>query len=229
MKKWVKITLIVLAAIFLIVSLILIWQWKNIKSIYMGINESAEEITKRRNENQMKLAEKVDSYLDSDIRELTPEEKGQITSGKVKAEEIYKQVFEEKYEEVQEEKKENNQKSKTKDEIVSQHMIELYTLQSEYTAKAEATIKQGASYYEDLKRNKNKDKAAARADTISHFTPIVRNIEAECDSKVETSIANLKKELETIGAETDIARTIEEAYETEKQLKLSYYANKYLK
>ena len=76
---------------------------------------------------------------------------------------------------------------------------------------------------------KVKDKKSARTDTITHFTPIVRNIEAECDKKVNAVIANLKKELEAIGAETDIVRTIENAYAAEKQLKLSYYANKYLK
>ena len=107
MKKWVKVMLIVLAAILLVVSLVLIWQWKNIKSIYLGINESAEEIARRRNENQMKLAEDVDKYLDSSIRKLSPEEEQQIKSGEVKAEEVYKQIFEEKYEEIQTEKKEN--------------------------------------------------------------------------------------------------------------------------
>lgn len=227
MKKWVKVLLMVLAVVFIAVTLLVVWQWKNIKSIYVGINESAEEIVRQRNENQMKLVEDVDSYLDGSIRKLTPEEKEKIESGKVKVEEIYKQVFEEKYNEIRAEREENNRVSKTKDEIVSQYMMQLYALQSEYTAKAETTIKQGAHYYEELK--KVKDKKSARTDTITHFTPIVRNIEAECDKKVNAVIANLKKELEAIGAETDIVRTIENAYAAEKQLKLSYYANKYLK
>lgn len=227
MKKWVKVLLIVLAVIFVAVALLAIWQWKNIKSIYVGINESAEEITRQRNENQRKLAEEVDKYLDGSIRNLTPEEKTKIESGEVNAEEVYKQVFEEKYNEIQVEKTENNRTSPTKDEIVSKYMAQLYSLQSEYTAKAETTISQGAHYYESLK--KVKDKTTARADTITHFTPIVRGIEAECDKKVNAIIANLKKELVAIGAETDIVRTIENAYAAEKQLKLSYYANKYLK
>lgn len=227
MKKWVKVLIIVLAIILVAVSSLAVWQWKNIKSIYVGINESAEEITKQRNENQMKLAEDVDSYLEGSIRMLTPEEKEKIESGEVRPEEIYKQVFEEKYNEIQAEKEVVNKKSKTKDEIVSQYMMQLYALQSEYTAKAETTIKQGARYYEDLK--KVKDRKTARADTITHFTPTVRNIEAECDKKVNAVIANLKNDLVAVGAETDIVRTIENAYATEKQLKLSYYANKYLK
>lgn len=227
MKKWVKVLSTVLVVIFVVVAFLAVWQWKNINSIYKGINETATEITRQRNENQIKLAEDVDSYLDESIRTLTSEEKEKIESGEVKVEDVYKQVFEEKYNEIQEKRKESNQTVKTKDEIISKYMMQMYSLQSEYTAKAETTIKQGARYYEGLK--KVKDKKTARTDTITHFTPVVRNMEAECDKKVKTVVANLKKELEAISAETDITRTIESAYAAEKQLKLSYYANKYLK
>ncbi len=226
MKKWKKITLIVLAAIFVVVSLVVIWQWKNIASIYLGIKESSEEITKRRNENQRQLVEKIDEYLDGSVRPLTEDEKNSISSGSARAEDVYKVIFEEKYEELSQERIDSGS-SVSKDEIVTKYVSQLYILQSEYTAKAEATIKDGARYYESLK--KTQDKTTARANTITHFTPIVRGIESECDKKVDGIINNLEKELKGIGANTDIVRTIRDAYETEKQLKLSYYANKYLK
>ena len=267
MKKWVKVTLIALVSIFVVVTLLVLWQWKNIRSIYIGINESPEEITRRRNENQVKLAEELEKYLDGSIRTPTPEEKKKIESGEVMAGEVYKQIFEEKYVEItgkepatksadsvnseksekltKDEKpsgkdkttssektkaseKSSNSETKvtSKDEIVVRYMNELYSLQSEYTAKAEVTIKEGAHYYETQKDIK--DKTAARADTISHFTPKVRALEAECDKRVETIITNMKNELQGIGADIGIINSIRETYATEKQLKLSYYANKYL-
>ena len=76
---------------------------------------------------------------------------------------------------------------------------------------------------------KHPQDAEARAQTISHFTPIVRGIEKDCDAKVEVLIQNLEKELAAIGADTAVIATIRATYANEKRLKLSYYANKYLK
>ena len=106
-------------------------------------------------------------------------------------------------------------------------MAELYGLQNEFTARAEATIRQGAGYYESLKAHPQDP--VARSKTIAHFTPIVRAMESECDTKVEKVISTLKSELQKIGENTEIIASIRATYANEKQLKLSYYANKYLK
>lgn len=122
--------------------------------------------------------------------------------------------------------KPSEQASVDKDSVISKHMAELYRLQNEYTARAEATISQGASYYESLK--KEKGAAAARTSTITKFTPIVRGMESECDAKVDAVISALTNDLKKIGADTSIVNAIKTSYESEKQLKLSYYSNKYL-
>ena len=69
----------------------------------------------------------------------------------------------------------------------------------------------------------------ARASTITKFTSVVRNLEKECDSKVESVIRNMTADLNAIGADTSIIQSVRATYANEKQLKLSYYANKYLK
>ncbi len=228
MKTWLKITLIVLLVLFVVVAALAIWQWKNIKSIYVGLTETPRQITQRRNENQKNLINDVKEYMDYDIRDLTKEEKAKIESGELLAENVYAEIFAEKNEEIREEKKTNKNDSpkRAKDEIVSDYMARLYSLQSEYTAKAEVTISQGAAYYENLK--KTKSKADARQGTIDHFTPIVRGVESECDAKVEELISGLTKELENIGEKNNIEDNIRNTYQNEKQLKLSYYVSKYL-
>ncbi len=115
----------------------------------------------------------------------------------------------------------------TKDTVISAAMVELYKLQNEFNARAEATIIQGANYYESIK--KHPQDADARSATISHFTPTVRAIESECDSRVETVVQKLEKDLKSIGEDTSVIGTIRATYANEKQLKLSYYSNKYLK
>ena len=132
-------------------------------------------------------------------------------------------MFEEKTSQLEQK---NDTDIPTKDEIVSSYMAELYKLQNEFTARAESTIKQGASYYESIKAHPQDP--VARANTITHFTPIVRGMEKECDAKVEEVISKLKAELEKIKADTSIIGSIRSTYSKEKQLKLSYYANKYL-
>lgn len=238
MKKALKIIFIILLVIVVLLGSLAIWQRKNIESIMVGIKESSEEIEKRRNDNQMDLIGELNSELEMPLRELTEEEKQKVDQGEITVVDVYAEVFAEKELQQSQIKEESKPPSKdqpspqnkvlpTKDDIISKHMSELYKLQSEFTARAEATISQGGSYYEGIKNHPHD--AEARAKTITKFTPVVRSIEAECDAKVKVVIENLEKELKEIGANTDIVRTISQTYENEKQLKLSYYANKYLK
>ena len=226
-KKIFKILLVFLIVFVLCIGSLAIWQRKNIESIITGITQTEEEIIQRRDKNQEKLVSEVNTFLDEGLREPTEEEKSQLDDGTLKLPELYSKMFEEKTLELEKKRKENENKIK-KDEIVSKYMAQLYTYQSEFEARAGETISQGAKYYNNLVKSKTVDKPTARAKTITHFTPIVNGVEAECDAKVETVIANLKKELEAIGTQTDIIGTIRDSYAREKQLKLSYYANKYL-
>ena len=224
MKKVLKAILIVLIILTIAVGVIAAWQWQNIRSIMLGIKENDAEISKRRDENQTQLIDSVNTFMDEPLREMTEEENKQIEEGKISAAEIYQKMFEEKNSQLEQKK---DADIPTKDEIVSSYMAELYKLQNEFTARAESTIKQGASYYESIKAHPQDP--VARANTITHFTPIVRGMEKECDAKVEEVISKLKAELEKIKADTSIIGSIRATYSREKQLKLSYYANKYLR
>jgi len=213
---------ILLAILLVVVTILFVWQGENIKSILDGISKDTEEIEKQREENQASLVEDVNVYMQVPVREFTEEEKKQIQDGEITVTDVYQKIFEEKATE-----EENNAETPDKDAITSRYMAELYKLQNEYTAKAESLIKQGANYYESIK--KHPQDAGARAATITHFTPKVRAMESESDSRVESVIKNLESELKKIGADTSIIATIRQTYENEKKYKLSYYANKYLK
>lgn len=222
MKKFLATVGIMLAILLVGLTILFVWQGENIKSVVDGISKNTEEIEKQREENQTSLVEDVNVYMQIPVREFTEEEKKQIQDGETTVTDIYQKIFEEKASE-----EENNKETPDKDTIISRYMAELYKLQNEYTARAEALITEGANYYKKLKKQ-SKD-AGARASTITHFTPIVRALESESDSKVESVIKNLESELKKIGADTSIIATIRQTYENEKKYKLSYYANKYLK
>ncbi len=262
-KKVLKIFLIIFIILAVIISALAIWQWKNIQSILLGLRVDTEEIQQLREENQTKLVNNVNEYMDKPLREMTKEEKDQLASGKVTINEIYQKMFEEKIKESEEKegnisensgekapgKNDETDKKEpvkeddktpdknppaetetpkpTKDMLISGAMVELYALQNEFNARAEATIKDGANYYESIKAHPQD--ANARSQTISHFTPTVRAIEIECDTKVEAVVQKLESDLKSIGEDTSIVGTIRTTYANEKQLKLSYYTNKYLK
>lgn len=228
MKKFLKTLSVIILILVIVLVGILLWQRKNIESILMGVSQNSEQIEQKRNENQETLVGDVNDYMDTPAREMTDEEIGQIEQGETTAAEVYQKIFEEKNKETENTIPEQAvANAKDKDRIISQYMSELYRLQNEYTAKAEATIAEGASYYESIK--KHPQDAAARASTITKFTSVVRNLEKECDSEVETVIKNMTADLNAIGADTSIIESVRATYANEKQLKLSYYANKYLK
>ncbi len=239
MRKTLKILLIILIAVSLIAGGLAIWQRKNIESILIGLREDSTQIDKRRNDNQTNLVDDVNTHLDTPLREMTVEEKEKLESGETTASEIYQKMFEEKMEEAKENKPQEGTQKKpegetastapkeSKDEIVSRYMVELYKLQTEFNARAEATIKEGGDYYESI--NAHPQDPVARAETITRFTPIVRGIEKECDGRFEEVLKKLEGELKSAGYDTAVIPTIRRTYQNEKQLKLSYYANKYLK
>ncbi len=228
MKKVLKTLMAIILILVIVVAGLLLWQWKNIESILMGVSQNSEEIEQKRNENQETLVGDINDYMDNPAREMTEEELGQIERGETTVTEVYQKIFEEKISEAENIPTEQTVSDrKEKDSIISQYMAELYKLQNEYTARAEATIAEGAHYYESIK--KHPQDATARASTITKFTSVVRNLEKECDSKVEAVIKSMTTDLTDIGADTSIVESIRATYANEKRLKLSYYSNKYLK
>ncbi|MBQ8391439.1 MAG: hypothetical protein IJX50_02700 [Clostridia bacterium] len=236
MKKALKTIAIIYLTLIIIVGSLAIWQWDNVKSVYIGLKESHEQIEDRRVKNQTALVDDINKFLDEPVRELTEEEKKKIESGSAALSEVYAKIFEEREalsksaqvgKTPEPDKKSKLAENKKKDEIISKYMAQIYSLQGEFTARAEATIKQGARYYESIKAHPQDP--VARAKTITHFTPVVRGLEAECDGRFNKIVAKLQKELEVAKIDTDIVGTIKETYKNEKQLKLSYYSNKYLK
>ena len=81
MKKILKILLVIILAFIIAVAGLLLWQWKNVESILMGVSQNSKQIEQKRNENQETLVDNVNDYMDTPAREMTDEEIGQIERG----------------------------------------------------------------------------------------------------------------------------------------------------
>ena len=88
MKKALKTIAIIYLTLIIIVGSLAIWQWENVKSVYIGIKESHEQIEDRRVKNQTALVDDINKFLDEPVRELTEEEKKKIESGSAALSEV---------------------------------------------------------------------------------------------------------------------------------------------
>ncbi len=240
MKKAKKIVLIILLVIIIAIGATAIWQRKNIVSIMQGLTMDIEEIENKKSDNDKKLINEVNSFLDQGLRTPTEEEQKLIDEGKITYQELYTQILEETNNEkvVYNQEKEEFEVTKkepdkdvaalsNKDEIINKHIAQLYALEVSFEARSEALIAEGKAYFEEKKKAMSGPEA--RASTITAFTSRVRAVQSDCDNKVNEVISQLEKELIKIKADTSIISTIRSTYENKKQLKLSYYSNKYLK
>lgn len=241
MKKVLKIIIVVFAVIIVAVGAVAAWQYQNIKSIVHGVRQNVDEIKAEQAANSEKLVSEINEYMDDSLREPTDEEKDLVEKGETTFIELYAKIISEKtnkeitynsdnkkFEETtKKEENEKNTESSDKDAIVSKYIGRLYALEASFEARSEALISEASAYFSSEKRNM--DWGAAKSKVIAAYTPRVRAIQSECDAAVNAVIAELSEELKKIGADTGIIKTIQGTYEKEKQLKLSYYANKYLK
>ncbi len=241
MKKVLKTILIIFLVIFVLIAGIAIWQWKNIDSIVLGVTEDIENIENKRNEADLKLADNLNDFLDNDLREPTKEEKKQLEEGKITSYELYSSILAEKnngsviYNEkedkfdtiVPENKPAVVEKQSSKDEIINKYVAQLYALETAFEGRSEALISEGRAYF--LEKRKTMGGIEARSSTIAAFSSRVRGVQSDCDRKVAQVLENLEKELKDINTDTAVIDTIKSAYSDKKQLKLSYYANKYIK
>ena len=240
MKKAKNIIMIIILVVVLTIGVAAIWQRKNIAGIMQGLTMDINEIENKKTQNDKNLVDEVNSVLDNGLRMPTDEEQKLIDEGKVTYQEVYVQILEE----VNNEKVVYNQEKdefeitkmdseqvlpsmSDKDEIINKYIAQLYALEVSFEARSEALIAEGKAYFEEKKKTVSGPEA--RAGTIAAYTSRVRAVESDCDKKVSEIISQLEKELIKAKADTSIISTVKSTYENKKQLKLSYYSNKYLK
>lgn len=243
MKKAARAILIVFLVIIIALIIAVVLNRDYINIFITSITNNSETIKEKEKDTNDTLINELNNYLDEKLREPTDDENLQVENGELDVVDLYYNIIRERIDEeywynidtkemtVKEPDEETSEEEKhlysQKDTIVSKYVTQLYTLQSAYSSKIEQIISQAISYYNDLRATQ--DQVAARANTIAHFTSTAASLEGECDDAFEQIIKEFDKELKNAGEDTSILKTMRKAYEDEKQLKMSYYINKYIK
>ena len=83
-----KIALTVLIIFVLLLAILLIWQWDNVKALYMGLVETEETLSEKRAENDKIITDTLLQYPELNIRDMTEDEKKALEEGTLTREEL---------------------------------------------------------------------------------------------------------------------------------------------
>ena len=93
MKKALKIIGIILLAIVVAVGIFIGLNWKYVKDLVTGLTSDEEALGKQRLENTETALSDVNSYMDSELRPMTEEEKAAIASGELSQTAVLAQII----------------------------------------------------------------------------------------------------------------------------------------
>ena len=213
MKKVLKTVLILFLSIAVILGALALWQWENVKVIFMTINHSQEEIDALVLENEQKTAQLLKKFTDTELQNLTDEEIEKLSKGEMTEEEALKII--------------NKNKSADKiDDIISR----VYVLRAEYIGALSALESEALGAKKSIP--KEQKTISKKLELIDYYTGRAAELEKQCDAKMEALISELEAELQKSGRDMSLISEVRSAYQGEKSAKKSQLLakyNKYLK
>ncbi len=252
MNKKLKIILIVLLVIAIAVGALVIWQWGNIKAVFMTFKYSEEEINTLIVENDEKIERILDEITPHNLRALTEEEMAKLQSGELTREEAlllikglslsdeerlaleeaiqngtFKNANEPESESGVNQKSGKNvdEKSKVNTSGVDDIIAEIYLLRAEYVNALSGLEAEAVS---SAKSIPNKELTISkRLDFIESYTGRAVALEGQCDARMNSLIALLDEELKKTGGNRAVISEIRSVYASEKELKKSQLLSKY--
>lgn len=252
MKKF-KIFLIILAVIIALISVLVWWQFGNIKSAYYWFKYDKENIA----ELIDKQNDDVDKFLkdksDLNVRQSTEAEQKLhqemlidddefigVLTGKTDVPEMFGQditLDESKNfvdsngkpiskEELQEAKKEvENQTQQSDDkQKASECVARMYVLKSNFEMRLSSIFNEAKAHYLTYPYEERVNK---KGEILKSFYNKAVALEKECDANVDKVLSELDTILTRTGEDKSIITKIKEAYDNEKSLKKAYYLNLY--
>lgn len=217
MKKVLKIVLIFVLVLVVASGAFVIWQWNNVKALFIALNSPSEKITTLIEENNAKTNEILNKLTDTQMRALSDDERKQLEEGKLSEEEAIK-LINGKTESTYDNKK---GKSEEIDKIISR----IYLLRAEYLNALDNLVAEAKTAVSSV--SPKELTISKKLELAEIFTGKGVALESQCDAKMESLISQLKSELEKINGDMNVISDIRAVYESEKKLKKSELFNKY--
>ena len=242
MKKRYAVLLIILLA----VAALCFWQRNNIEALFIFATNNAEDTQRLIEENREKLNKELEKYTDVVPRQLTAEEEEKIASGELSVADATKMLIEEDpIKDGAAEKTEDGQKTESpetkpaekpaantgtvkKDKskenaIIKRYTAELYSMKAYYIGQLNQIEGRARTEFSSMSASEKKN--LSKAAFVGKYAGYATSLLGECDSKVNSLLADMKTELSEVGGDTSIISTIRQAYEGEKAARKAYYLN----
>jgi len=226
MKMATRILLSILALLVVIVCLITIVQWDNIKALYIAKTHSSQEIEEMLDKNS-DIRKKAVSGLP--VRELTEEEQEEIKSGKLGSEEALDRILDNSENVENNEDLENSGTQQSAEEDYDAELAKLvgqiYVLESTYSGTVDSLVSNAIAEYKALPPEQHTD--ANKWDIAVKYLGQAYAMESSCDQQMATILSQIEGVLVKSGGDLSFVDQIKSAYESEKILQKDYYLSLY--
>ncbi|MBP8641130.1 MAG: hypothetical protein KBI01_09605 [Oscillospiraceae bacterium] len=225
MKRATKFPLILLAVLIFAGGLIVIYQWDNIKAIYVAKTHTSEEIEAMIDKNNELSKEAVS---DLDVRELTDQEREALENGELDSDEALNRILETEkntsFEEADDTSTESKPERDYKAEL-SSLIGQVYILEATFSGALDNLVSSAVAEYKALPAEQHTD--AKKWEIGMKYLGTAASMEANCDQQMEAILSQIKSVLTASGDDLELLDQIKSAYRNEKILKKDYYLSLY--
>lgn len=252
MKTGWKVFLIILAVLILIGGSIVFWQWKTLKALSGGAKYTPEEIETRIQEQEENLRQTVNEIPDLTVREPTEEEKAAFREGTISRDELIGMITSPEAPQAQSGTAapaetepdasgetgetaggetasgggesaggEEEEKNGEYEEKLSQLIAEIYVLREEFSGMVSDLEGRAISEYRGFTAEQ-KSKSALLS-WAAGYVREARELEKACDARMDAILDEFEALISEYNGDRSLIDKLAQAYQDEKDLKVSYY------
>ena len=218
----------VLKAFFLVILLIVIvilclavWQRQNISAVMHGLQTDTEDIEQEMEENEQAMDDAVSDYNIPDTY-VSEEVAESIIDGTMDVNKVVDEILKKQDSKSGSSGSDSSSAlSSSSDAEIQRLITKLYVLRGSYTSKLNGLISSAKSEFNALPESQRTDTARRRI--ISSKISQGSALEGACDAQVSAIVSQIRSRLSAAGQSTALADQIMSAYQSEKQLRKSYY------
>ncbi len=214
MRKVLKILAVILIALVIILASLVVWQWENIKVLWIPVNHSQETIDTMVQENEEHINETLNELTEGNVRALSEDEREKLLKGELSEEDAIKII-------------KNTDDKKHQNDNIDDIVSRMYLLRAEYINRLTSLESEAKSKAKEVL--KKKTSISEKLALIEKYTGKGAALEKECDARMKVLVNQLETELKRLGKDTKIISDVREYYEVEKKLKKSQLLSKYSK
>lgn len=232
MKKFLIALGIILGIVIIGVASIVVLQWDNINAVIDYTNSTPEELEQNLVDTKEEMEKVLDTYDLPVVRDFTLEEEKKLMKGELTPQEAVNLLLGENAENSENTTNENvaaqdnnssvNNSQKTDvDEIIGKYVTQIYGVKAEFLGKLGSIEQKVKKEY--LSLDKSQRTTTNKVKIAGKYINEGLSLEGTCDSKINSILSDMEKDLKAVDGDLSVIDTIKTAYDKEKNAKKSYY------